>query len=113
MQAPDQQLMVLNPVTEVFEAAHLPIASLEQATEPEDSASDSKTYARLPWAFKELPLRARDRLLRLPANPRFSAKDITWTNAAELDAFLDGGAQVSLWQVQPASSLHLLVASCC
>ena len=45
MWALDQQPLVLDPVTEAFEAAHLPIASLEQPTEPEDSASDSNAFA--------------------------------------------------------------------
>ena len=90
---------MLDPVTEAFEAAYLPIASLEQPTEPEDSASDSNAFAQLPWTSRELapiitelPHQARDKLLSLLANPKFDARDIIWKNAAQLDVFLDDNA---------------------
>ena len=90
-----------------------------QPTELEDSAPDPSTFAGLPWESRELvaiitelPHQARDRLLRLLAQPSFNAKNVKWKNAAKINAFLDGtGAQVSLWQMPCATGCSSALAS--
>ena len=118
-QALDQQPLVLDTVTGDLEAVHLPVASHAQLTGLEDSAPDLSTFAGLPWESRqlvaittELPHQARDKLLRLLAQPSFNAENVKWENAAEINALLDGtGAQVSLWQMPCATGCSSALAS--